>query len=207
MAGLGPHESAPPLGEAQLHALRSVIPELTTPRLRLRAPALEDFGIYAEIVQGSDGGFLLEHPSREAAWFDFANMTACWLLRGHGLWSVEARCAMRPNSVGGAPLHVGQTLDFTLLGFEPGDHEPELGYMLAAEARGLGIASEAARRALDYAFDTLGVSTLVSTVDHANEASARVAMQLGGLRDRVAEAAHGDAIQVFRYAPKRQVSG
>lgn len=203
MEGLKPHECAPPLGEARLKALRSVIPELTTPRLRLRAPALEDFAVYAGIAEGPEGAFLMENPSREAAWFDFANMTACWVLRGHGLWSVEAQCTMQPYGAGREPLHVGQTLGFTLLGFEPGDHEPELGYMLAAEARGLGLASEAAGRALDYAFDTLGVTTLVSTVDHANEASARVAKRLGGLRDQAAEAAHGDAVQVFRYAPTR----
>lgn len=203
MEDLQPHESAPPLGKARLEALRSTIPELTTPRLRLRAPALEDFAVYAGIAEGPEGAFLMENPSREAAWFDFANMTACWLLRGHGLWSVEARCVMQPNGAGRELLHAGQTLGFALLGFEPGDHEPELGYMLAAEARGLGLACEAAGRALDYAFDTLSVTTLVSTVDHANEASARVATRLGGLRDRAAEAAHGDAIQVFRYAATR----
>lgn len=186
-----PHEvwPSPPGGQARAARFQALTPALETPRLRLRAPRLSDFAVYAEIVAAPEGRFLLASPTRENAWYDFANMTACWLLRGHGLWSVERK----------APEHVGPVVGFALIGFEPGDHEPELGYMTAPSARGRGYAAEAAGCALRYAFDQLDLPTLVSSIDVDNHASARVAEKLGGVRDRTAERAHDDAVLIFRY--------
>lgn len=180
------HSAAPGPAIALMARLAGVIPTLQTERLRLRPPRLSDFAVYADIALSPRGRFLLEAPDREAAWYDFMNMVACWLMRGHGLWTVERK-------------QDGAAVGFVLIGFEPGDHEPELGYMFAAEAEGRGYATEAARAAKVYAFHTLGFSTLVSTIDHDNAASFRVARRLGGVRDREAEAAHNNEIAVMRY--------
>jgi RimJ/RimL family protein N-acetyltransferase len=185
---LRPHEIAATGPAAAFAArLQSALPVLDTDRLRLRAPRIEDFATYAAIGESDRGRYLVEDNSdRDALWLDFAQMVACWLLRGHGVWTVETRAD-------------ATAIGFVLLGFEPGDHEPELGYLFLPEAEGRGYAQEAARAARTYAFDTLGLKTLVSTIDHDNARSIRLAQRLGATRDTAAEAAHGHAIQVYRH--------
>jgi RimJ/RimL family protein N-acetyltransferase len=182
-----PHERPIPGPAAEFAArLQAALPVLRTARLILRAPRIEDFPVYADIAASPEGRYLTEDQSRDSAWLDFAQMTATWLLRGHGVWTIEDRTT-------------AATLGFVLLGFEPGDHEPELGYMLARPARGKGIAQEAARAVRDYAFDTAGMTTLVSTVDPENADSHRLAERLGATRDAAAETAHGHQVHVWRH--------
>jgi RimJ/RimL family protein N-acetyltransferase len=114
-------------------------------------------------------------------------MAANWLLRGHGLWAVERRADT-------------ETIGFVLIGFKPGDHEPELGYMLVERARGNGYAFEAARAALRFAADSPGFDTLVSTIDPGNDTSLQLALKLGGQRDPIAEESHNNEILVLRYS-------
>jgi len=167
-------------------SLQATLPRIETARSVLRAPRMEDFGYYAEIVLGPRGGHILEFPSREAAWMDFAQMTATWILRGHGLWTVEARLG-------------SEVLGFVLLGFEPGDEEPELGYMFRECAVGKGLAAEAARAALAHAYETLRLPGLVSTVDPDNVRSRRLAERLGAERDTAAEATCPGDVLIYRY--------
>ncbi|MGI3186504.1 GNAT family N-acetyltransferase [Nioella aestuarii] len=184
-----PHE-IPATGPAATFAaqLQAALPMLDTDRLILRAPRIEDFEIYAAIGESERGRYLVDdNTDRDALWLDFAQMVACWLLRGHGVWTVETR-------------DTGKTIGFVLLGFEPGDHEPELGYLFLPEAECHGYAQEAARAARAYAFDTLGLKTLVSTIDHDNARSIRLTERLGAARDSAAEAAHNHAIQVYRHS-------
>jgi RimJ/RimL family protein N-acetyltransferase len=183
-----PHEIPSPGPAADFAAtLQAMLPVLSTERLTLRAPRLEDFETYAEISDGPRGRFLIDAPSREAAWFDFVQVTATWLLRGYGAWTIEDTAS-------------SEVLGFVLLGFEPGDNEPELGYLLRESAEGRGIASEAARAIRAHAFGPLNMPTLISTVDHANTRSAALAERLGGVRDPKSEAAYNGEIRVYRYA-------
>lgn len=179
--------SMSPEATAFAERLTSLIPTLYSDRLKLRAPKLTDFPFYADIALSEKGRFILEEPSRENAWFDFVNMVACWLLRGHGLWAVENNENYK-------------VIGFVFVSFEPGDHEPELGYILRDQAEGFGFATEAALRAKQYAFQELGVTTLVSTIDHENVSSLKVAERLGGIRDAKAEQAHDNKIMVLRYS-------
>ena len=189
MSIAAPHEIFPLADKAKdfIEKFEKSVPVILTKRLRLRAPKLTDFEYYSEIALSPSGRFILETQNREAAWLDFANMIACWFLRGHGLWAIETR---ENNSIVG----------FVLIGFEPGDLEPELGYMLRSKDIGKGYATEAAIAAKQFAFDVLRFSTLVSTIDHDNAASIKIAQKLGGIRDMAAENAHGNLILVFRYA-------
>jgi len=181
-----PHEIATPGPAADVAAaLRARLPVIETERLRLRAPVIEDFPVYAEITTGPRGIHVLEAPDREAAWLDFTQMIATWLLRGHGLWTVED--------------HAGEVQGFVLIGFEPGDHEPELGFLVRERAEGKGIAAEAATAARQWAYDTAGLATIVSTVDHGNARSCALAERLGATRDPAAETAHDNAIRVYRH--------
>ncbi len=184
---IAPHEiPATGPGAAFAARMQAMLPVIETERLRLRAPRIEDFPAYAQIAEGPSGKFLIDNPSRDGAWFDFTQIVATWILRGHGLWTVEL-------------LTGGDLLGFVLLGFEPGDHEPELGYLFRASAEGHGYASEAAIAARRHAYKTLGMRTLVSAIDPDNSRSIRLAERLGATRDDAAEAAHGHEVLIYRH--------
>lgn len=166
------------------HMLRGELPTLATDRLILRSPRVTDFDAYAEIACTDRGRFLGGPMSREAAWADFASMTGGWLLHGHGLWTIGA--------ADGVP-------GFVLLGFEPGDAEPELGFMLRAAAEGRGIAFEAAQAARAHAFDTLGWHSVVSYIDPENARAIALARRLGAVPDGEITGPDGTAALVFRH--------
>jgi RimJ/RimL family protein N-acetyltransferase len=172
---------APRSGAAALFALSlcEQLPTLTTDRLILRAPRVTDFDAFAGIACTTRGRFLGGPMNREDAWLDFAQMTSTWLLHGHGLWTIG---------------HAGGIAGFVVLGFEPGDLEPELGFMLTKTVEGRGIAQEAAGTALEYAFHTLGWVTVVSYIDPANARAERLAAWLGALAEDTV-----DGARVWRY--------
>lgn len=182
----------PSTGAAAAQAARMAltIPSIDTARLHLRAPRIDDFPVYAEITAGPRGVHILDDPTREAAWLDFTQMVATWVLRGHGLWTVQTKAD-------------DAVIGFVLLGFEPGDHEPELGYMFREAAEGQGFANEAAIAARDFGFDMLGLPSLVSTIDPDNHRSCRLAERLGASRDSAAEAAFDEDILVYRHPMPR----
>ena len=160
----------PPSGAAAVFALQlqGQLPTLVTDRLILRAPKCEDFDRYAETMCSDRGQFMGGPFSREDAWADFCSATANWILHGHGMWTIG---------------HAGDVAGFVLLGFEPGDQEPELGFMVTPHFEGRGIAFEAAKAVRDHAFQTLGWSTLVSYIEPANTRSVALAKRLGGRPD------------------------
>ena len=88
--------------------------------------------------------------------------------RGWGLWAVEADGAF----IG----YVGLSEP----GFMPG---VEIGWRLAKDAWGHGYATEAARAALDYARDELGLDEVVSFTSTTNVRSQRVMERLGMTHD------------------------
>jgi RimJ/RimL family protein N-acetyltransferase len=64
-------------------------------------------------------------------------------------------------------------------GIEQMDVGAELGYDLRSDYWGQGLATEAALRVRDFAFDELGLDRLVSLIRVGNEASRRVAEKVG----------------------------
>jgi len=146
----------------------SMVPVLRTDRLALRAPRPDDFALYAEISCGPRGVGLGGPMSREDAWYDFASLSACWMLQGHGGWSVEL-------------TETGALIGFVLIGAEPGDQEPELGYLISEAEEGQGYATEAAIAARDYAFGTLKLPALVSYIFPSNTSSIALARRLGAV--------------------------
>jgi RimJ/RimL family protein N-acetyltransferase len=55
----------------------------------------------------------------------------------------------------------------------------EVGWLLARDRWGQGLATEAGHAALGYAFDTLGAEHVISVIHPDNAASIRVAAKLG----------------------------
>jgi ribosomal-protein-alanine N-acetyltransferase len=60
-----------------------------------------------------------------------------------------------------------------------GQRETEMGYILAKEYWGRGLATEAACICRDYGFEQLGSSRLISLIDSGNIASVKVAIKVG----------------------------
>jgi RimJ/RimL family protein N-acetyltransferase len=149
-------------------ALRARLPRIETPRCVLRAPLLEDAPAWIAIMVPDSEGHLGGPHTEEHAFTEFAATVGLWLLRGHGLWTVTD--------------HEDRVLGFVLIGFEPGDQAPELGWLFLPEARGQGLAAEAAAAARTHALGPLGLPELVSYIDPDNARSRRLAERLGARR-------------------------
>ncbi|NNF92028.1 MAG: GNAT family N-acetyltransferase [Boseongicola sp.] len=164
----------------------ALVPQLETARTRLRAPRLADFVAYREIVCGDRGAFVGGPMSEEDAWLDFASLSSCWMLFGHGGWSVLDK-------------REGRLLGFVVLGLEPGDQDVELGFLFLAEAEGRGYAFEAAQAIRDWAFTHLRLKTLDSYIDARNERSIALAGRLGATDETPRDWAHPGLLRFRHY--------
>jgi ribosomal-protein-alanine N-acetyltransferase len=97
-----------------------------------------------------------------------------WFLHGHpknpelGLWATILKETGR--FIGRCGL---------LLWMIDGQPEVEVAYMFAKEYWGQGLGTEAAQGIQDYAFDKLGYSRLICLIDRDNQASIKVATNIG----------------------------
>ncbi|WP_416884300.1 GNAT family N-acetyltransferase [Marivita sp.] len=165
--------------------LSEQVPVLRTDRLVLRAPRVGDFDCLADIACSERGRGIGGPMTRADAWREFVQLSSGWMLHGHGGWTLE-------------DAQTGDVLGFVLIGFEPGDLEPELGFLLDAKAEGQSIAYEAGRCILDFATDVLKWTTLVSYIDPANSRSIALAERLGAEPD--GEIVEDDEVTlVYRY--------
>jgi RimJ/RimL family protein N-acetyltransferase len=167
----------PPQGKAATvaAAFAAPVPALHTPRLRLRAPAMADFPSYAGVFTSDRSRYMGGPFTEEAAFADFCQGIAGWMLRGAGMWTLTR--ADDDAAIG-----------WIYLWQELGDPEPELGWVLTEAAEGRGHALEAARAVLPHAVDLFGAGGFVSYIDAGNARSARLAAALGARRDPEAEA-------------------
>ncbi len=96
---------------------------------------------------------------------------AHWSEHGHGLWCVAPR--ETPDAcVGFVGLAVPSFLPAVLPAVE-------VGWRLTRDTWGRGLATEGARHALEHAFGTLQLRTVISVIDPGNARSIRVAEKLG----------------------------
>ena len=143
------------------------IPTLETERLILRAPQPEDFEPWAAFCADEEvTRFLGGVQTREMAWRTMCGMAGAWLVRGFSMFSVIEKASGR---------WVGRLGPWQPEGW-PGT---EVGWGLAREAWGKGYATEGAEAAIDWAFDTLGWTEVIHTIEAANVGSQAVAMRLG----------------------------
>ena len=189
-----PHMIAIPGPAADFAAgLRAALPLLRTARCVLRAPTLEDAPAWARIMVPDDSGHLGGPHGDDDAFVAFAATIGTWLLRGHGLWTVTD--------------HAGAVLGFVLIGFEPGDEAPELGWLFLPEARGKGFATEAAAAARAHALGDAGLNELVSYIDPTNAPSRRLARRIGAWLDgRIGDPAADSHAEVWRHAPPEEAA-
>jgi len=160
-------------------------PVLQTLRLTLRPPVAEDWPNYAAFL-GSDRSIGMGGPYKARdAWGIFCHDVALWTLFGHGALMIDLR-------------ESGETVGQVGINAGPLFPERELGWFVYSGHEGKGYATEAAASLRDWAFATLGLSTLVSYVDPANQRSARVAERLGAWLDPAAQGMYPDD-QVWRH--------
>ncbi len=169
-----------------------MIPTLHTPRLVLRGWRDEDTdGLAAmnrdpEVMRYIGAGLPLD-DARTAA--DLAAYRRMWDERGIGRFVVALR------DTGEFAGFAGMAVPDDLPEIMPA---VEIGWRFGPAYWGKGLATEAARAAMDFAFGAAGLDRLVSVHVIGNDASARVMRRLGmrPLRDAV-EIVHHRPVRVY----------
>jgi len=147
----------------------SGIETLETPRLRLRPPAPSDLDRLTEIWTDPEVARLLISRPRSRA--EVAEKLAALIeqAQGFGMWVLELRATGELIGRCGFYPYVG----------EGGVVEPELAFLLAREHWGVGLASEAARAALDALHRSRQPARVVALVRPEHAVSRRVLGKLG----------------------------
>lgn len=154
---------------------RASVPVIRTGRLVLRRWLQRDRGPFA--VMNADPEVMAYFPaplSREDSDVFVERIEAGFDQHGFGLWALELRAT-------------GVFIGFTGLavpGFEAAfTPAVEIGWRLQRPAWGKGYATEAARAALQVAFDEIGLPEVVSFTSTGNERSQAVMHRLGMTHD------------------------
>lgn len=157
-------------------------PQLQTERLLLRRWREEDLPGLARI---NADPLVMEHfpaPLSDAESADqLRRLELSFRRHAIGFWAVEIR--------GGEPLigFVGLSPVDPTLAFAPA---VEIGWRLAREHWGLGLAHEAASASLEYGFCSLGLEEIVSYTTTRNKRSRRLMVRLGMSHDPSADFLH-----------------
>jgi RimJ/RimL family protein N-acetyltransferase len=142
---------------------------LRTSRLLLRPWRDEDIAPFVEM--SSDRIVMKYLPPAEEAWV--ARARAHWEEHGFGQWVVK---------IPGEASFIG-VVGLSVVSFEaPFTPAIDVAWRLARAYWGQGYATEAARAALDYGFEELGLSEIVALTVPANQGSRRVMERLGMTR-------------------------
>lgn len=124
-----------------------------------------------------------------------AHAESHWLEHGFGWYAVEgASCELSGRLLGfvgiALPTFIPQLAD-----------RPELGWRLASEAWGKGLATEGARAVQEHAAEALALGELISIIDPRNLRSQRVAAKLGmDIESDVLNPRSGRTVDVWRTA-------
>jgi RimJ/RimL family protein N-acetyltransferase len=142
-------------------------PTLSTERLILRPPRLEDLDAWAAFCADAPSQhFLGGAKGRHAAWLQLLGSAGSWALLGCGMFSVIDKASGRWIGRIGPIRHEEW----------PGT---EVGWGVVRDAWGRGYAPEAAAACMDFVFDVLGWDEAIHCIDPENAASQAVAHKLG----------------------------
>jgi RimJ/RimL family protein N-acetyltransferase len=151
----------------------SAIPTLTTPRLTLQAPTLNDFADSAamwgdEVVTRHIGG---RPSSGEEVWARLMRYVGHWTTMGFGYWTVRDAAGAFVGEVGFADWR--REID------PPFNGAPESGWALATRLHGQGYATEAVSAITAWGDARWPGARTVCMIDPDNAASIRVAEKCG----------------------------
>ncbi len=163
----------------------TLIPTLTTARLRLRPMTFDDWTPYVTLMTSDRARYMGGPFSINGAWGMFCADHAQWDLFGCGALMVEAQAT--GACVGQVAINAGPLFP-----------EHEIGWMVYSGHEGQGFAFEAATTLRDWAAHDRGLATLVSYVDPANVRSCRLAERMGATLDDTASRPDPDDL-VYRH--------
>lgn len=152
---------------------------ITTARLRLRPATRDDVDALHRLWTHPDVRRYLWDDvviSRERAAAVVEDGIASFARDGFGLWTVH-------DAAGGTAI------GFCGLRIAAGTDDVELVYGIAPERWGRGLASEAVRAVLAFAFTVAGLERVTGVTDAPNVASMRVMEKAGMVRESPADAA------------------
>ena len=150
------------------------VPVLETPRLRLRPYRADDAQAMFELYSDPRVMRYWSFP----AWVDVAQARA---------YLEHARAGMDSGEIfpwaiaeGASDRLIGA---LTLFSLHVDQRRAEIGYSLAPDFQGRGLAEEALRCALQFAFQQLGLCRMEADIDPRNTASCRLVERLGFQRE------------------------
>jgi len=158
-----------------------------TSRLRLRLPEGADAEAMLEIHQDPEVIKSILPTARpgglDAAWRNIAMMIGHWHLRGYGQWAVVEKSS-------------GQVIG--RIGFWNPEGWPgiELGWIIRRSRWRQGFATEAARAALEWAWDNIDTDHIISIIQPGSLASIRVAEKIGERFER-ADSLNGASVHIY----------
>ena len=173
-------------------SLRRNIPRLETDRLILRGPEHRDFDPLCAFLLDPErsAGFGTEE-NRSDAWRWFALNIGHWALHGYGYFTIEA---------------YGEPAGISGIWNPEGWPEPEVGWVVYDGYEGKGIAHEAATCVRDWAYNTLGFTTLTSNIVPGNTRSVALAERMGAWFERSYDNVHMGAEMLYRHPGPEGVS-
>ena len=140
---------------------------IETSRLLLRLPRLEDLEPWATMMADDETArFIGGVTPRAVVWRGLMTMIGSWHATGFAMFSVIEKATGR---------WVGRLGPWMPEGW-PG---PEVGWAIVRECWGRGYATEGAAAAMDWAFDELGWTDVIHSIDPQNVSSQQVARKLG----------------------------
>jgi RimJ/RimL family protein N-acetyltransferase len=140
---------------------------IETPRLLLRPPRIEDLDAWAEMMTDEETArYIGGTMPRSLTWRALMTMIGSWHAHGFAMFSVIEKSTGR---------WIGRVGPWMPEGW-PG---PEIGWAIVRDCWGRGYAPESASAAADWAFDTLGWTTMIHSIAPGNVPSQRVAAKLG----------------------------
>jgi RimJ/RimL family protein N-acetyltransferase len=160
---------------------------IETERLRLRPLTTADVDAFVALHQDERVNRFVGAYTHRQALTRLSAIERQWATRGHGLCAVELRST--GEFLGRCGLQYWRQFD-----------EVEAGWTLRAEAWGRGYATEAARAAVEWGFERLGLTSVTAMIRPGNTASERVAERLGFERRRE-DVLFGHPVTVYALTP------
>ena len=150
------------------------VPEIVTPRLRLRAWREGDVEGMAVIYSNPEVVRYLRPLDLEGTRQQLLRFVDHWQEHGFGLWAVEERGSGRLIGRIGLAHHDDWTASA---------HDSEVGWTLDRSTWGQGLATEGGSAALRFGFETQRMERIISIAHNENVASQRVMEKLGLRRE------------------------
>lgn len=140
---------------------------IETPRLLLRLPRADDLDPWAAMMMDPDTArFIGGVMARPASWRGLMTVIGAWHAHGFAMFSVIEKSSGR---------WIGRLGPWQPEGW-PGT---EIGWAIVRDCWGKGYAVEGAEVATSWAFDHLGWTNVIHSIDPENTASQSVARKLG----------------------------